>query len=75
MAEVSLYVGTLIAVVGIVQLLIKAFRESALWGFACLIIIPLSILFLAYHWDEAKAQFFIKISGIAVMVTAVMISQ
>ena len=54
--------GLLVAVYGTVIFLIVAFRESVLWGIACLLpIFPL--VFLLSHWDDAKKPFFVGFIG------------
>ena len=38
--------------------LIAAFKNSILWGLGCLLLYPVSIIFLILNWSEAKNPFF-----------------
>ena len=62
-----LYVGLLIFVVGGLGTLIAAFKTGILWGFGCLFIAPVSLLFLLFHWDVAKNPFLLQVAGIVLM--------
>jgi len=55
---VLMVVGGLISLAAFVWVLVIAFRESAVWGLACLFI-PFAVLVFAFKfWDEAKMPFF-----------------
>ncbi|MBR9828174.1 MAG: hypothetical protein GYB41_05980 [Oceanospirillales bacterium] len=60
-------VGILIIIIGGIGFLIAAFRTNIIWGLACLIISPVSILYLVLHWPEAKNPFFLQLAGITVL--------
>jgi hypothetical protein len=68
MAATVLSVGSLIVLIGSILFLIAAFRESILWGLACLFISPVSLFFLIVHWSKAKNAFFIQLAGLGLMV-------
>jgi uncharacterized membrane protein len=68
-------VGLIIAVVGAILFLVAAFRESVLWGIGCLLIGPVSLIFLILHWDDAKRPFGIELLGIALAFVGVMLTQ
>ena len=65
--EALLYVGLGIFIIGGVGTLIAAFKTSILWGIGCLLIAPISLLFLIMHWDNAKNPFFLQLIGFGVM--------
>ncbi len=61
---VLIILGWLIASIGGIWLLIRAFKVSVLWGLAC-IFIPFAYLFwLIQHWESGKHPFFVQILGI-----------
>ena len=60
---------TLLAL-GAVMLLVAAFRESILWGVACLLLPIVSLFFLIVHWREAKGGFFVQLAGLLLLVVA-----
>jgi len=61
------YLGLLIFVVGGLGTLIAAFKTSILWGIGCIIIAPLSLLFLILNWNVAKNPFFLQLLGAGIM--------
>lgn len=66
--EVFAYIGIFILIIGGVGFLIAAFRTSILWGLACLLISPVSIIYLILHWSEAKNPFFLQLAGLAIII-------
>lgn len=64
--EALLYVGLGIFIIGGVGTLIAAFKTSILWGIGCLLIAPVSLLFLIMHWDNAKNPFFLQLIGFGI---------
>ncbi|WP_432698465.1 hypothetical protein ACQUQP_09025 [Marinobacterium sp. YM272] len=68
--DILVFVGVLIVVIGGIGFLIAAFRTSILWGLACLIISPVSIIYLILHWSEAKNPFFLQLAGLAIILIA-----
>lgn len=65
--EVLAYIGIFIFIIGGIGFLIAAFRTSILWGLACLLIYPVSIIYLILHWSEAKNPFFLQLAGLAII--------
>ena len=59
------YIGIGLIIFGGIGTLIAAFKTSLLWGLGCLIIAPVSLLFLFMHWDVAKNPFFLQVPGLA----------
>ena len=62
-----MFIGLGIFVLGGIAFLVAAFRTSVLWGFGCLFIAPVQIIYLVGHWDDAKKPFVIQIIGGAIM--------
>ena len=62
-----IYFGFLILLIGSIGFLIAAFKNSILWGLGCLLISPLSIIFLILYWNDAKNPFFLQLIGIFVV--------
>lgn len=65
--EVLLYIGLGIFIIGGIGTLIAAFKTSILWGIGCLLIAPVSLLFLIMHWSNAKNPFFLQLIGFGIM--------
>lgn len=62
-----MYLGLAVFVIGGIGTLIAAFKTSILWGLGCLLIAPVSLLFLVMHWSVAKNPFFLQLVGFAMM--------
>ena len=62
-----LIIGLIIFIIGGIGFLIAAFKNSLLWGLGCLILSPISIIFLILHWSDAKNPFFLQLIGVAIM--------
>lgn len=61
------YFGLLILVIASIGFLIAAFKESIWWGLGCLLLSPVSLIFLIMHWHQAKNPFFLQLIGLAIM--------
>ncbi|GAA5019606.1 hypothetical protein GCM10023206_33880 [Acinetobacter puyangensis] len=61
------YLGLIIFVIGGIGFLITAFKTNILWGLACLLLAPVSLIFLILHWNVAKNPFFLQLVGMAVI--------
>jgi hypothetical protein len=59
-----------VAVVGSLMLIAAAFRTSAGWGLATLLIPGAFVLFLFAHWREARSGFFTLLVAAALIVGA-----
>ena len=70
LAGICLVLGMIIGLIGSIMFLIAAFRESVLWGLGCLIISPISLVFLIMHWQAAKKPFLISLLAIPLIVLA-----
>jgi hypothetical protein len=59
--------GTPLVVVASIWLLVVAFKQSILWGLACLFVPFASIVFIILHWDSAKRPFLFSIVGLVLV--------
>ncbi len=64
-------IGYGITIFGGILFVITAFKKNPLWGLGCLLIYPISLIFLILHWKDAKMPFLIQISGIGIIFIAV----
>lgn len=58
-------VGLVISLIGWVMVIWLAFRESVLWGLACLFIPFAYFIFAITHWADAKKGFLTGVAGTA----------
>ncbi len=59
------YIGAFIFILGAIGTIIASFKVGFLWGIGCLLLAPVSLIFLVLHWDVAKNPFFLQLIGIA----------
>jgi hypothetical protein len=69
MATILQYIGIGIFIIGGIGLLIETFKTSILWGVGCLLINPLTIIYLFCYWHKAKKPFSIQVAGFILMFT------
>ncbi len=62
-----MYLGFVIIFIGAIGFLIAAFKTSILWGLGCLLLSPISIVFLILYWQDAKNPFFLQLIGLFVV--------
>ncbi|OTG84032.1 hypothetical protein [Acinetobacter sp. ANC 4648] len=62
-----IYLGLAIIIIGGIGFLIAAFKTSILWGLGCLLFYPISIVFLIFHWNDAKNPFFLQLVGLGIV--------
>jgi hypothetical protein len=60
-------VGLALMVLGGLVFVVKAFRESVLWGLGVLLLPFVSLVFLVLHWRQAKDPFLLQLIGLGVM--------
>ena len=66
------FVGAIVAFIGGIWFLIAAFQESVLWGLGCLVLGPVSLIFLILHWDVAGKPFLVQLAGVVPMFAGMM---
>ncbi|MHC4560100.1 MAG: HEAT repeat domain-containing protein [Planctomycetota bacterium] len=69
-ALVLYIIGAIACFVGMVGLIIDAFRESFFWGLGCLLFSPVVLAFVIFHWEDAKKAFFIWLAGFVLILLA-----
>lgn len=62
-----MYLGFVIIFIGAIGFLIAAFKTSLLWGLGCLLLSPISLVFLVLYWQDAKNPFFLQLIGIFIV--------
>lgn len=67
------YLGLVIIFIGAIGFLIVAFKQSILWGLGCLLLAPVSLIFLVLYWKDAKNSFFLQLLGVAIMICGAML--
>jgi uncharacterized membrane protein len=65
--EILAYIGIFIVIIGGIGFLIAAFKTSIIWGLACILVSPVSIIYLILHWSEAKNPFFLQLAGLVII--------
>ena len=68
------YIGLAIFIIGGIGFLIAAFKNSILWGLGCLLLYPVSIIFLILNWNDAKNPFFLQLFCAGIMLLGTMFS-
>lgn len=63
---IALIVGSIILLIGLLILLIQAFKQSALWGLAVLLIPFAGIVFAIRFWEQARNGFLVFIVGLLI---------
>ena len=56
-------IGTLIAIVGGLWIVVIAFQESVLWGLCSLFIPCVALYYVITHWEKTKKPFLIEVAG------------
>ncbi|MCM8537077.1 MAG: hypothetical protein NE334_14150 [Lentisphaeraceae bacterium] len=64
MGDLLILVGICIGSFAGLWMLFEAFKESILWGLACLFLPFAGLLFLVLHWQVAKAPFLLGLLAI-----------
>lgn len=68
MGAILLLGGGLLMLVGGILIAVAAFRESVLWGLACLFIPFAALIFVITHFEEAKGGLMFYVAGIGAAV-------
>ncbi len=64
------YIGIGLIFIGGLGFLIAAFQTSIWWGLGCLLLYPVSIVYLLMHWSEAKNPFLLQLLGLGLVLLA-----
>lgn len=63
-------IGFMINFIAGIWLLVAAFQESLWWGFGCLFLPFVQLIFLFAHWDRAKSPFLLGLVGSLIVFSA-----
>ena len=66
MALTLIVIGTIVAVIGWIWILIHAFSEDIMWGIGSLFCGILAIVYGVLHWEELKVPTIIYITGLVI---------
>ena len=66
MALTLIVIGTIVAVIGWIWILIHAFSEDIMWGIGGLFCGILAIVYGVLHWEELKVPTIIYITGLVI---------
>jgi hypothetical protein len=61
--------GLIVAFIGMIMFLVAAFKESPVWGIACLLCGPASLLFIVLHLKESLPAVFVSLIGYGLIFT------
>ncbi|MGY8770298.1 MAG: hypothetical protein ACKVH8_17920 [Pirellulales bacterium] len=61
-------VGSIACLVGVIWIIVIAFKESVLWGLGCLFVPFVVLIFAIMNWDSASKPALIVIGGIGLSV-------
>ncbi len=64
---VLLLVGGIVALTGLIWGLVIAFRQSAAWGWCCLLVPFAFVVFAIKHWPAARTAFLIWSAGVGLL--------
>ena len=56
-------IGSVIAIVGGIWIVVIAFQDSVLWGLLCLFIPCVALYYVITHWEKTKKPFLIEVVG------------
>jgi hypothetical protein len=69
-----IFLGFVIFIVGWFLFMVAAFRESILWGLACLFIPIVQLFFLIVHWPAARRPFFLQLLAFVMIIVGFIIN-
>ncbi len=61
-------IGSIVAIICGILVLVVAFQKHPLWFFGCLFIPFCSLVFLVMHWHDVKSAFFGQLAGLAIII-------
>jgi len=69
-----MFLGWLIALIGGIMVLIKAFQQSVWWGLGSIFIPFVSLIFVIMYWSVAKKGFLISLGGTVLAIVGVFVA-
>ena len=67
------FAGLIIALAGFAMVLFAAFDESILWGFLCLLVPGVALIFAVTNWRSAKKGIIYYLIGAVVCVIGILL--
>ena len=68
---IALIIGSIVLLIGFIMIVIQAFKQSAMWGIAVLLIPFVGFVFVARYWTEGRNGFLISVVGLLVAGVAI----
>ena len=68
-------IGLVAAMAGYISVLVIAFKENPSWGAMCIVIPPITLLYIGIRWYKTKIPFAILASGSVAIVAGVIIGK
>lgn len=72
-ATILLASGFLLYLIGSIGFLLATFRVSLLWGFSCIFLPFVSLIFLFIHWKVALKPFILLLLGLGIIFSGIML--
>jgi hypothetical protein len=74
MGILILFVGLIVALVGLIMVAIPAFKDNIWWGLGTLFLfVPVGWIYAFMHWQDAKKGFLIWVVGFVVYIVGLVI--
>lgn len=68
MGPILVMAGGVLMFIGAIMVAIAAFKESVIWGLACLFIPIVGLIFIITHFQEAKSGVMAYVAGIGAVI-------
>ncbi len=65
-------VGGAFILIGQFKIIVLAFRKGLTWGFNCLLVPGVTLIFVLLHWDIAGSLFLLQLVGAGLMFMSIM---
>lgn len=75
MAPVLIWLGYVLCFAGGLWIVVLAFRKGILWGVGCLFVPILQLIYVALYWKQAKAAFFLQVTGLSAFFVSAVIGK
>ncbi|MBA7630847.1 hypothetical protein ES703_38372 [subsurface metagenome] len=66
MVNLLFFFGLALCFAAYIWFLVIVFKEDLLWGFACLLVQPVALIFLILHWHKCKRPFLTSFAGVLI---------
>lgn len=72
MSLILIILGSLVAGIGGLWLLVTAFQTSVLWGLGTLLVPLVSLIFVILNWEAARRPFLLQLAGAGMIILGVL---